>query len=460
MLTTHATLDLAGLRATVTGTVTGPSDAGYDEARAAWQLVVDQRPAVVVETESAEDVAASVRFARTHGLRVAPQGTGHNASPMGSLESTLLLKTHRMRGVEVDATARRARVEAGALWMDVAPVAAEHGLAALAGSSPDVGVVGYSLGGGVGWLAREHGMATNSILAVEIVTADGRHVRTDADHDPELFWAVRGGGGNFGVVTALEFRLYPIATVYAGMLAWPIERGAEIMKAWTRWAAAAPREVTTSIRLISIPPMPDIPEIVRGKSFVMIDGAVHGDEVHGAATVAALRDLGPELDTFGVISAAALQHIHMDPEHPVPALSDHTMVSALDDATIDRLVETAAIGAGSPLMFVELRQLGGALGEAAPGAGALVALEGDYAYFAIGIPMDPPVGAAIEAHLPLVRAVLTGRETGRAYSNFSERPSDLSRMFDDVTYHRLSAVKDRFDPQDVFQANLPIRRGS
>ena len=460
MLITRATLDLSALRATVSGAVTGPDDERYDEARAAWQLVVDQRPAVVVEAESAEDVAAAVRFARTHGLRVAPQGTGHNASPMGSLEGTLLLKTHRMRGVEVDADDRRARVEAGALWMDVAPVAAEHGLAALAGSSPDVGVVGYSLGGGIGWMAREYGMATNSILAIELVTADGRHVRTDADNDPALFWAMRGGGGNFGVVTALEFRLYPVATVYAGMMAWPIERGAEIMKAWTRWAAEAPREVTTSIRLISIPPMPDIPEIVRGKSFVMIDGAVRGDEAHGVVTLAALRELGPELDTFGVIPAAALQHIHMDPEHPVPALSDHTMVSGLDDATIDRLVETAGIGAGSPLMLVELRQLGGALAEAPEGAGALATLDADFAYFALGVPMDPGVGAAIEAHLPLVREVLADRETGRAYGNFSERPSDLSRMFDDVTYHRLAAVKDRFDPQDVFQANLPIRSGA
>ena len=459
MLTTHATLDLTVLRATVAGAVTGPADERYDEARAAWQLAVDQRPAVVVEAESAEDVAAAVRFARTHGLRVAPQGTGHNASPLGSLEGTLLLKTHRMRGVEVDAPGRRARVEAGALWMDVAPAAAEHGLAALAGSSPDVGVVGYSLGGGISWMARKYGMATNSILAIELVTADGRHVRTDAGHDPALFWAMRGGGGNFGVVTALEFRLYPVATVYAGMLAWPVERGAEVIKAWKRWAADAPREVTTSIRLISIPPMPDIPEIVRGRSLVIVDGAVLGDEAQGVEALAALRELGPELDTFGVIPVAALQHIHMDPEHPVPGLSDHTMVSELDDETIDRLVETAAIGTG-PVMFVELRQLGGALAERAEGAGALASLDATYAYFALGVPMTPEVGAAIEAHLPRVRAVLAGHETGLAYANFQERPSDLSRMFDGMAYHRLAAVKDRFDPQDVFQANLPIRRSA
>jgi hypothetical protein len=212
--------------------------------------------------------------------------------------------------------------------------------------------------------------------------------------------------------------------------------------------------------VISIPPMPDIPEIVRGRSFVMIDGAVLGDEGQGAEVLAPLRELGPELDTFGVMPAAALQHIHMDPEHPVPALSDHTMRGELDDAAIDRLVEAAGIGAGSPLMFVELRQLGGALGEAADGAGAIGKLDGAYAYFAIGIPMDPAVGAAIEAHLPLVREVVRPYETGRAYANFSERPSDLSQMFDATTYHRLAAVKDRFDPQDVFQANLPIRRGA
>ena len=170
---------------------------------------------------TAGDVAATVKFAREHDLRVAPQGTGHGAAALGPLTDTILIKTTRMRGVAIDPVARIARAEAGALWMDVTAAAAEHGLAALAGSSPDVGVVGYTLGGGIGWLGRRHGLAANSVTAIEAVTMDGQIVRASADVEPDLFWAMRGGGGNFAIVTAIEFALYPIAEVYAGVLFFP-----------------------------------------------------------------------------------------------------------------------------------------------------------------------------------------------------------------------------------------------
>lgn len=194
------------LRRALAGSVVTPDDAGYDEARQAWHLSADQRPAAVVLPETAADVAATVRFARATGLRIAPQGTGHNAVPLVDLEGTILLKTSRMRGVTVDPQARRARAEAGVLWEEVVNPAAAHGLSVLHGSSPDVGVVGYSLGGGIGWQVRLRGLAANSITAAELVTADGELIRADADHEPELFWALRGGGGNFGVVTSLEYR--------------------------------------------------------------------------------------------------------------------------------------------------------------------------------------------------------------------------------------------------------------
>ena len=232
-------LDLRPLRARMDGDVAGPGDANWDEARLAWNLAVDQRPAAVAMPESAEDVAAVVAFARAEGLRVAPQGTGHNAGALGDLADTILLKTHRMRGVTIDPDTRTARAEAGVIWIEVVEAAAEHGLAALAGSSPDVGVVGYTLGGGLSWLARKHGIGANQVTAIEVVTASGDLVRTDWANEPDLFWALRGGGGSFAIVTAIEFNLFPISEVYAGILWYPVEEAAEVLKAWRNWTGTS-----------------------------------------------------------------------------------------------------------------------------------------------------------------------------------------------------------------------------
>src|SRR3954470_2076610 len=182
------------------------------------------------------------------------------------------------RDGEIDVAGRRARAGAGVLWAEVTGPASEHGLAPLAGSSPDVGVVGYTLGGGLSWLSRRHGLAANSVLAIELVTADGRLVRCDRDHEPELFWALRGGGGSFGVVTAIEFLLYPAPQVYAGMMLWPWEQATEVLKRYVEWCRTAPDAISTSVRLLQVPPLPDIPEPVRGRQFVAIDGAYLGDE--------------------------------------------------------------------------------------------------------------------------------------------------------------------------------------
>ena len=222
--------------ASVSGPVLAPGDDGWDAGRQAWNVLADQRPAGVVFAESAQDVVACVNFARQNGLRVAPQGTGHAATALEPLEDTLLLKTVRMGQVSVDAAACTARAEAGALWGELAVAAGEHGLAGLAGSSPDVGVVGYSLGGGIGWLTRKYGLAANSIVAAEVVTADGELVRADADHHADLFWALRGGGGSFGVVTALELELKPVPEIYAGSLMWPAEHASEVLHAYREWA--------------------------------------------------------------------------------------------------------------------------------------------------------------------------------------------------------------------------------
>jgi FAD/FMN-containing dehydrogenase len=449
-------LDLQDLRSRLAGTVVAPGDPSWDEARQAWNLAVDQRPALVALPENVDDVVAIVGFARDNGLRVAAQGTGHNASPLGDLSDTLLIKTHEMRGVEIDAANRGARVAAGTLWAEVTGPASEHGLAPLAGSSPDVGVVGFTLGGGLSWLSRRHGLAANSVIAIEVVTSDGRILCCDRDNHAGLFWALRGGGGSFGVVTAIEFALYPAPQVYAGAMLWPWERAREVLDRYVEWCRTAPEQVSTSARLLQVPPLPDIPEPLRGRAFVAIDGAYLGAEAGAAEALAPLRALEPELDTFALVPAAALSHIHMDPEHPVPGKGDGMLLDRLTPAAIDALIEAAGPGSGSPLLAVELRQLGGAIGVPPADHGALPKLGGEFALFAVGMAPDPAAAAAVEAYIDAVRCAMDPWDAGRRYLNFTERPTDARAFFPDATLERLRAVKDAYDPAGVFLSNHPV----
>ena len=455
-MTTTTTPVRPTLRPAIDGSFVLPGDPGFDDARLAWNLAADQRPAAVALPQSAADVAATVRFARANGLRVAPQGTGHNATAIASLNDAVLLKTSRMRGVSIDAARHRARVEAGTLWMEATAPAHDHGLLALGGSSPDVGVVGYSLGGGLSWLGRRYGLAANHVLAADVVTADGELRRVDADNDSELFWALRGGGGSFAAVTALEFALFEIPEIYAGAMLWPAERAREVIHAWHEWTQTAPEDVTTSARILRFPPVPELPEPLRGNAFVVIDGAVTGESREAAAIIEPLRALGPQMDSFAMIPAPDLQKIHMDPEEPIPGLSDHTMLGTLTPAAIDALLDLADPATGSPLLMVELRHLGGALGRVPDGAGALGAFNGAYAFFAAGIPSDPGVTAAIEAHLALVRAALAPYESGSVYLNFAERAVDAATIYRPWVYERLREIKASYDPEDLFLSNHPI----
>ena len=287
---------LALLDDRIAGHVLFPGEPGWDEARTAWNLAVDQRPVAVVVAGSVGDIVHAVRTAAALGLSVAAQATGHNAGPLAAadgLADTLLLRTSELRAVQVDPDLLVARVEPGALWGDVVAAVAPHGLAALAGSSHDVGVLGYTLGGGVSWLGRSHGLAANSVIAVELVTADGVRRRVDADHDPELFWAVRGGGGDFGVVTALEFRLYPVAEIFAGTLFFPLERAEEVLQAWAAWTADVPDTVTSVGRVLRFPPMPELPPFLSGQSFAVVEAAIQESPERADELLAPLRALGP-----------------------------------------------------------------------------------------------------------------------------------------------------------------------
>jgi len=455
MLFTHAlSTDVAELRDALAGSVVLPGDDGWDAARQAWNLAVDQRPALVALPESAADVQALVDFARTRGLRVAMQGTGHNASPMGPLDDTVLVKTSNMRGVEIDERACVARVEAGAQWLDVTGPASEAGLAPLAGSAPDVGIVGYTLGGGLSWLGRKYGLAANRLLSADVVTADGRLVRASRHENADLFWALRGGGGNFGAVVAIEFELIPMRTVYAGMLMFPADRAREVMQAWREWTAAVPESVTTSIRIMNLPPLPELPDFLRGRSIVVIDGAVCEDAARAEELMAPLRALGPEMDTFADMPPVGLSYIHMDPEEPMPGMSDSAILDGLSPEVVDAIVEVAGVGSGSPILMVELRHIGGALGRYA--GGALSRFDGEYLYFAAGVPMSPEVVAALQAHFALVAEAIAPHKQGRQYLNFAERATDPVAFYGEERYAELRRIKAEVDPLEIFRGNHEI----
>jgi UDP-N-acetylenolpyruvoylglucosamine reductase len=454
------TTGVGELRDLVDGHVVLPGDDGWDLARQAWNLAADQGPVAVVFVETPADVAAVVEYARGRGLRVATQATGHFAGSLDGFENTILVKTSRMRRLEIDPDARTAHAEAGVLWEEVVLAAGEHGLAGLAGSSPDVGVVGYTLGGGVGWLARRYGLAANSVVAVELVTADGRFVRADRDNEPDLFWAVRGGGGSFGIVTAIEFALYPVAEVYAGILFFPFERAAEVLNAWSEWVEDTPEEITSAGRLIQFPPIPDIPEPVRGRSFVMVEAAFMGSEADGAELLRPLRELGPEMDTFATIPAAELRFLHMDPPQPVPGAGDGMALAELTSETVEALVAVAGPGSGSPLLSVELRQLGGAVAVERPEHGAVGHIDAGFALFGVGMALDPGMEAAVKVHAQTVKDALAPWADGRGYFNFSDTPLEGRSLYPPATYLRLQDVKVAYDPDELFRASHPIRPGA
>jgi hypothetical protein len=438
------------------GRVVSETEEGWDQARQAWNLAADQRPPHVAFPETTDDVVKLVKFAGSHGLRVAPQGTGHGAGPLGAIEDAVLLRPSRMRDVSIDPGRRRARVGAGVTWGEVQTAAAPYGLAGLAGSSPEVGVLGYTLGGGLGWLARRFGLACNSVLAVDVVTADGRLLRADREHEPDLFWALRGGGGSFGIVTALEFALYPVRELYAGALFWPQERAAEILQAWRAWTAGVPDSVTSLGRLLNLPPVATIPERLRGRSFVVVEAACLATEADGIELLRPLRELGPEIDTFTMLPPTELGTLHMDPVAPVPVSIDGWLLADLPPAAVDALVEAAGPESGSPLVSVELRHLGGALADAAPGHGALASLDARFATAVLGLVPNPDVAAAVVGHSATVRAALAPWQAERNYPNFAERSFKVSDFHSPATCERLGHVKARYDPRDLIRSTHPV----
>lgn len=434
-----------------------PGDPGYDAARTPWNLAVDQRPAAVAVPHSADEVVAVVRAATAAGLRVAPQSTGHGAGPLGerALDDVVIVRLSELTGVSVDAGARVARIIGGTLWHEIIAAAAPHGLTAPHGSSPDVAAAGYLLGGGLSFYARTHGLGANHLRAVEIVTADGSLLRASAEEHPDLFWAVRGGSGNLGVVVAMEIDLLPYADIFAGMLLWDRDRAPEVVRAWAAWTREVPDSVTTSCRVMSFPPLPELPPFLSGRQLVVIDGAVLEDDERAAELLAPLRALTPEMDTFSRVPAPALLGVHMDPPTPVPAVSDHTVLAELPEEAIAALLAEVGPGSSTSLLFAELRHLGGAVGRPAPGGGATSHLEGAYAVFCLAMAPFPAAAASGRADALAVCAALAPWSTGTRVLNFTESATDLASVYGDHC-GRLRAVRDAVDPDRVFLAHHEI----
>jgi len=328
-------------------------------------------------------------------------------------------------------------------------------MAYLAGTSPNVGVLGYALGGGLSWMIRRFGLACNSIISANLVTADGRLVRADRETEPELFWALRGGGANVGAVTTIELELFPIPEINAGALFWPIERAAEILKAWRDWIETVPDACESLGRMLQLPDVPFLPEPVRGRSFVLVEAAIIGSASDGAALLQPLRDLGPEMDSIAMMPASQLSVVNMDPDDPLPYAGEGILLTDLPLQAIEPMVDAFV---GSPLLHVEVRHLGGAAAIRTPAHGVLDAIDEPFVCFTFGLAPDAAALAAVDRHVKILLDVLGPWDSGRRYLNFAESSMDPRSIFPVESYDRLARDKARYDPTDMFVANHSVSR--
>ena len=450
MTAAPATLDVDGLARAVAGPVLRAGDPGIAEEVAPFNVTHTPNPAVVVGATSAGDVAAAVGWAAAHGRTVAVQATGHGL--LGTLDDAVLITTGRMSDVVVDPVARTARVGAGARWRQVIDAAAPHGLAPLSGSSSGVGVVGYTLGGGLGVMARKYGFAADRVRRAELVTADGQIRSVDAASDPELFWALRGGKGNFGIVTGLEFDLVPVAGLHGGCVFYPGAAARELFHAYREWTAGLPEETTTSIAILRMPPDPAVPEPLRGQTVVHLRFAHLGPAEEGAALLAPMRAVAPALiDTVADMPYAAVDSIHMDPTDPMPSFDRGTTLRELPAEAVDALLEVAGPDVDVPLVMAELRHLGGALSRPAAVPNAVAGRDAAYSAWVLG-PMPPPLVDVVPAVTAGVIARLQPWAARGSLLNFlgEAGPQEVGTLWGGADLDRLLAVKRRVDPTGVF----------
>lgn len=446
--------DAAPLVATVAGSVLLPGDAGYDDERAVWNLNHELVPAVIVVPESAADVQAAVNFAARQRRPVLVKTTGHQI--VGKAHGAVVIATRRMNDVAIDAVRHTARVGAGAIWSEVIEKAAKAGLAPLNGSNPTVGVAGYTLGGGLSpTLGRSQGYAADHVRSLDVVTADGKLRHVDVESEPDLFWALRGGKGNFGVVTALEFDLFPMPRLYGGGIYFPGERMAEVLRAWTAWHPSTPETMVTSFAVMRMPPIPEVPEPLRGKFLVSVRIAYTGTTADGERMVEPLRSVSPAvLDTVRDMPYIEVASIHNEPTDPVPYYERGIMLREFPAQAQDKLIELVGADAETNLVIAELRALGGAW-DREPVVPNAVATRG-LPYSLLGVAAGP-----LSEEEQLKRSVadlLDGMKPwqgDRRYVNnlAPDEAADAAAIYGPERYERLASIKRTYDPTNMFRLN-------
>lgn len=446
--------EAAALVRAVAGSVLLPGDAGYDEERAVFNLNHELMPAVIVMAQNETDVAAAVGFAARQRRPVLVKNTGHQM--VGTAQGAVMITTHRMNDVVIDAVGRTARVGAGAIWGEVVQRAAEAGLAPLNGSNPTVGVAGYTLGGGLSpTLGRSHGYAADHVRSLDVVTADSEFRSVTAESNPELFWALRGGKGNFGVVTALEFDLFPVSRLYGGGLYFPGERMADVLRAWTAWHPNTPETMTSSFAVLRLPPLRDIPGPLRGVFAVALRIAYTGTAQDGERMIAPLRAGAPTiLDTVAEMPYTLVASIHSEPTEPLPYYERSITLREFPAEAQDTLVELVGPDSDTTMSIAELRALGGAW-DREPAVPNAVATRG-LPYVLLGIEVGPP---SEEQRLKKsVAALLDGmapwQGDRRLVNNLApEEASDAVVIYGPERYKRLAGVKKTYDPTNMFRLN-------
>ncbi|MFJ3170808.1 FAD-binding oxidoreductase [Streptomyces roseus] len=451
---------IAALRDRVRGQVLVPGDDGFAARCAGFQTAYRHRPSVLVRAAGPEDVVAAVRYAAAQDLPVAVQATGHGLAV--ATDGGVLISTAGLSEVVVDAPARTARIGAGARFAAVIDEAARHGLAPLNGSAPGVGAVGYVLGGGLGLLAREFGYAADRVRSIDIVTADGTSRRVTADSDPELFWALRGAGANFGVVTGMEIDLVPVSRLYGGELVFDLARTTDLLAGYLRWTEDLPVELTSSVSLIAYPDLPFFPPALRGRYAAHVRIAYTGDSRTGEQLLAPLRALGPRLsDTVAEMPYTECGAIYNDPPQPHAYQGDNVLLRGFGPQQAADVTEL--VGPGSPVPCVlDVRHLGGALGRPAEVPNAVGHRSARYLLRVLmplmGATPDEARSAGEKVLGVLAAESVGGRFQSLVYGGCGEGAPNApaTDFWEPADHRRLAVLKAEIDPANMFRCNRNI----
>jgi FAD/FMN-containing dehydrogenase len=455
------TIDIAQLTELVTGPVLGPDHAAYDEARTIWNAMIDKRPAAVVRCSGTADVVAAVRWANEHALEIAVRGGGHNVAGNAVSEGGVVIDLSPMRGVIVDPLARRVRAQGGTLLGGFDRETQQYGLATTMGAISLTGIAGLTLGGGLGWLMRRHGLACDNLVSAQVVTASGDVVTADAEHEPDLLWALRGGGGNFGVVTSFEYQLHPVGPlVFGGIAGFPVERAADVLAVYRELVEAHPRLGLSSI-FTTAPPLPFVPPEVQLTPIVGLGVCHVGDLDEGARLVQPVRDLGPAFDVLGPIPYAVQQQM-LDASAPPGRRSywKAGYLRALDDAAIATLIDQSA-DRPSPFSLVECLAMGGAVADADPDASAFGNRDAAYLFNIVSMWEDRALDDDQVAWTRRHFHAMDAHATGGVYVNYlsADEQARVASAYGDARWSRLVDVKRRYDPENRFRRNQNIDPG-